>query len=88
MEFNDVVFVYKKYIEPFIALFVLIGLIYSGFMGYENYQAKKNIASECGWSDEDVRCWCEKGYVVAAENRMIDDIGEMGEVIFDVPFGG
>ena len=81
MDFEEVVLIYKKYVEPFIAFFVLLGLIYAGVMLYENYQAKKNIAAECGWVEEDVRCTCERSAVIAAENQMR---GMMPEVPFDV----
>ncbi len=81
MDFRDVVLGYKKYVEPFVAIFVLVGLIYSGFMLYENYYAKKDIAKECGWVDEEVRCRCEKNWVVGIENEMS---GIMPEVILDV----
>ena len=81
MDFKEVVVYYKKYVEPFIAIFVLLGLIYSGFMLYENYHAKKDIAVECGWVDEDVRCTCDKSLVIATENEMR---GIIPEVILDV----
>lgn len=81
MSFDDAARIYKRYVEPFIAIFVLLGLIYACFMLKENYQAKRNIAEECGWNDGDVRCWCEKSQVIAAENRIH---GELGEVIINV----
>lgn len=81
MEFKDFVLGYKKYVEPFLAILVVIGLIYSGTMLYQNYQAKKDIALECGWEDEEARCWCEKRDVIAAE---MFQRGESPEVIFDV----
>jgi len=70
MDFNDGVSSYKRYVEPFLAIFVVIGLIYSGTMLYQNYQAKKDIALECGWVEEDVRCTCERSEVIAWENSM------------------
>lgn len=77
MRYDDIVVIYKRYVEPFIAIFVLIGLLYSCVMLYQNYQAKQDIALECGWTDEDVRCTCERSKVIAAENRMRDEFGEV-----------
>lgn len=81
MDFDDVVLKYKRYVEPFIAIFVLMGLIYAGFMGFENYQAKKVIAKDCGWDDGEVRCLCSKEFVLARDISLVDDFDE---VIFDV----
>ena len=81
MEFKDFVLGYKKYVEPFLAILVVIGLIYSGTMLYQNYQAKKNIALECGWADEEARCTCVKNDVIAAE---MFKRGESPEIILDV----
>lgn len=81
MDFKDVILGYKKYVEPFLAILVVIGLIYSGAMLYQNYQAKKDIALECGWADEEARCWCEKNDVLLYEAF---DRGEIPEVVFDV----
>lgn len=84
MEFIHVVSMYKRYVEPFIAIFVLIGLAYTCFMLYENHQAKKDIARECGWAEDDVRCWCKKSDVIASENLIRGEVGEFGEVLFNV----
>ena len=81
MDFKDVVVGYKRYVEPFIAVFVLIGLVYAGFMAYNSNQINKDIAKECGWVDEEARCTCEKNAVIAAENEMR---GIIPEVILDV----
>lgn len=67
MEFSDIVKNYKKYVEPFIAILILIGIAYSCIMLYQNYQAKQDIAKECGWEEEGVRCWCKKSYVEMME---------------------
>ena len=77
MDIHELVGFYKKYIEPFIAIAVLLGLIYAGIMLNENYQAKKDIAAECGWGDEEVRCVCEKRDVITAEKLRYNEIGDI-----------
>ena len=61
---------YNKYIEPFTAIFIVILLciLISRISAYNNLQ--EEIAQNCGWEEEDTRCYCEKGAVVAWENSV------------------
>lgn len=61
---------YKKYIEPFIAVAVLIMvcILVAKLSAYNNFQ--KEISENCGWGTEDTRCYCEKGDVIAWENNV------------------
>ncbi|MCK4648056.1 hypothetical protein KAT51_00890 [bacterium] len=72
---------YKRYVEPFIAIFILLGLMYACVMGYQNYQAKKDIAKDCGWDDGEVRCLCSKIFVLSKEIALED---HYEEVLFNV----
>jgi len=64
----EVVKFYKKFIEPFTAVAVLIMVIILviQLVNYNNFQ--EEIAQNCGWAEEDTRCYCEKGDVIAWEN--------------------
>ena len=60
MEFVEL---FKKRIEPFIAISVLILLIILAIQLYEDNQLKKEISKECGWVDEEYQCYCEKKFI-------------------------
>ena len=65
---------YFKYIEPFtaVAVLIMVCILVAKIHTYNNLQ--KEIATNCGWDDEDTRCYCEKGAVVAWENSIKDEI--------------
>ena len=68
---------YKKYLEPFTAVVVLIMvcILVARLSAYNHLQ--KEIAENCGWDDEDTRCYCEKGAVILWENSMKDIVGDI-----------
>jgi len=71
MNFKDF---YFKYIEPFtaVAVLIMVCILVARLSSYNNLQ--KEIAENCGWDDEDTRCYCEKGDVVAWDNSVKDEI--------------
>lgn len=78
---------FKKRIEPFIALGVLIVLIVLAIQLYNGLQLREEINQNCGWEDENYRCFCEKSEAMAIKN-IIDNINTIvGEVEY-VPMGG
>ena len=89
LTFDKVVKTYKRYIEPFLAILILLGLIYAGVMMWENRGTQKEIAINCGWVGEDTRCFCQKSDVIAWENKVkgleinISDLGGWDNVSMD-----
>ena len=61
---------YKKWIEPFTAILILIALIFLSTMVYKSFTIQEQIKDNCGWEDEGVRCICERGEVVRMENEL------------------
>ena len=61
---------YKKVLEPFVAVAVLIMVVIlvGKLRTYNNLQ--EEIAVNCGWAEEQARCYCEKSSVIAWENEM------------------
>lgn len=59
---------YKKYILPFIALLILVMLIFCAVLLSNEQELKEKISENCGWEGEDYRCFCEKGDVVRIQN--------------------
>ena len=56
---------FKKRIEPFLALAVLIVLIILAVQLYQGQQLRKEVNQNCGWGDENYRCFCQKSEVEA-----------------------
>ena len=63
---------FKKKIEPFIAVGVLIIVIIICFQLYNGLQLREEINQNCGWEDEDYRCFCEKSDAMAIMNIIED----------------
>ncbi len=76
----DFTIFFKKRIEPFIAIGVLIIVIIICFQLYNGLQLREEINQNCGWEDENYRCFCEKSEAMAIKN-IIDNIDPIvGEV--------
>lgn len=61
--YEAVVHFFKKYVQPFIAIFVLVLLVMAvnGLINYKSLQ--EEIRDNCGWQDEDYKCYCRKSEV-------------------------
>jgi hypothetical protein len=66
-EQEEIINFYKKRIEPFMAIFVLTFLIVGCVLLYQDNQFKKEISKNCGWGEEDYKCYCEKKYISSIE---------------------
>jgi len=74
---------YKKWIEPFtaVAVLILVIILVARLSAYNHLQ--KEIAENCGWADEDTRCYCEKSDVVAWGNSIRDEVGDINFSLTD-----
>ena len=71
---------FKKRIEPFIAIGVLIIVVIICFQLYNGLKLREEINQNCGWEDENYRCFCEKSDAMRIKN-IIDNINPVvGEV--------
>jgi hypothetical protein len=61
---------FRKYIEPYLAVGILIFLIISSSLLVKEYNQRKHIAETCGWADEDTRCFCQRSDVIRMENEL------------------
>lgn len=61
---------FKKRIEPFIALAVLIVLIILAFQLYSGNKLRIEISQNCGWEDENYRCFCKKSDALFIQNTI------------------
>jgi len=75
MKGEEFIAFYKKWIDPFfaVAVLIMVVILVGKIMEYNNLQ--EEIATNCGWEHEDTRCFCEKGAVIAAENEIKNQIG-------------
>ena len=60
---KEVINFYKKRIEPFVAIFILAFMIVGCILLYKDNQLKKDISQNCGWEEEDYKCYCHKQVV-------------------------
>ena len=65
---NEIIKFYKKRIEPFVAIFVLVFLITACFLVWQDNQLKKEIGENCGYENKNYICYCEK--------KVIDEVRE------------
>lgn len=61
---------FRRYIEPFIALGILIILVTLSVQLYNGNELREEISQNCGWGEEDYRCFCEKSEAMEVKNRM------------------
>ena len=54
--------VFKKRIEPLIAIGILICLVILINSIHTDIKLKQEIAENCGWGDEDIYCSCKNGF--------------------------
>lgn len=65
-----VVIFFKKYILPFVAIFILV-LLFMTVRGLRDYKLlQEKINDNCGWGEEDYQCYCEKNDVQAIEELL------------------
>ncbi len=74
MDKDKILIFFKRRIEPFIALGVLILLIILCFQLIEGNKLRTEISQNCGWEDEDYRCFCEKSEAIAIKNLIDNDV--------------
>ena len=60
---KEVINFYKKRIEPFVAIFILAFMIVGCILLYQDNQLKKDISQNCGWENENYKCYCQKQIV-------------------------
>ena len=79
---KEIINFYKKRIEPFVALFVLTFLIMGCFLLWQDNQLKKEISKNCGWEDENYKCYCDKDFIddieLAMDNFGVQDVQVVG----------
>lgn len=73
---------FRRYIEPFIALGVLIILILLSVQLYNGNELRTEISQNCGWGEEDYRCFCEKSEALAIQSKMYN----LGVIDEEVPY--
>lgn len=61
---------FRKKIEPFIALGVLIILVTLSVQLLHGNELRAEISQNCGWEDEDYRCFCEKSEAMKIRNKI------------------
>lgn len=60
MDTDKFILFFRRRIEPFIALGILILLILLCVQLYNGNELRTEISQNCGWGEEEYRCFCEK----------------------------
>lgn len=63
----DGIEIYKKRIEPFIGLGILIMLLFLGILLFQENKLQEKISEDCGWEGEKYKCYCQKDDVTNIE---------------------
>ena len=85
---RQVIKFYKKRIEPFIAIAILCFIVTTLFMLYQEHQLKKEINENCGWTQEDYRCYCDFKKVQEIEAILETDEENFPDLNFTVGDNG
>ncbi len=80
MNYDEFMIFFKRRIEPLIALGVLILLIVLAVQLSNGNELREEISKNCGWGEEDYRCFCEKSEALAIEAKMYNLDSDIGEV--------
>lgn len=87
MEEDKYINFFRKKVEPFIALGILIILIILAYQLYEGNNLRIEISQSCGWEDEDFQCFCEKSEALAIKSKIDNafnfNVGEVENVQVD-----
>lgn len=87
MEKSKFIIFFKRRIEPFIALGVLILLIVLVVQLYKGNELREEISETCGWEGEDYRCFCEKSEAMQIKDYMDNNVELDGDIEY-VQVGG
>ena len=66
---KEIINFYKK-IEPYIAIAILIFLLSTCVLLYQDNILKKEISKNCGWETEKYKCYCEKDFIESMELKI------------------
>jgi hypothetical protein len=66
----DSLIFFKKYIEPFVGIAVVVLLLVLAGLLYQDNQLKKEISQNCGWGGEDYQCYCEHSDINEVYNKL------------------
>ena len=60
---------WKKWGEPITAISILLCLVISSSLLVKDHNLKREISLNCGWGEDDYKCWCKKSESIAMENE-------------------
>lgn len=76
-EFKDSEFLkfWYKYGNHIMAPLILIMLISIWWVYFDSVQVQKEISINCGWGEDDYKCYCEKGKAMEIKNKINNPYG-------------
>lgn len=82
MDYDKFVLFFRKYIEPFAALGVLIILFLLYMQLSTGNELREEISQNCGWGDEEYSCFCEKSKAMEIQRQMYNFDISVEEVLY------
>lgn len=88
MNTDEFTIFFRKRIEPFMVIGVLIILVFIGVQLYNGNNLRTEISQNCGWGEGDFRCFCEKSEAMAIKAKIDNNFSFVDEGVEYVPMGG
>ena len=70
MELKGITTFFRKYVEPFMVIGVVIILLLIWSSVSQGNKLRTEISQNCGWEEEDYRCFCEKSAAIEILNKI------------------
>ena len=71
---NKFLLFFKKKIEPFMVIGVLILLAIIANQLIQGNELRETISENCGWAGEDYACYCEKTQALFIKDKMNNNL--------------
>lgn len=65
---------WHKYGEPITGLSIILFLVFAVVMINGDRKLKEEINENCGWDDEDYKCYCEKSEAMVIKNKIENNV--------------
>ena len=87
MNYDQFIIFFRRRIEPFMVVGVLIVLVLIFVQVYNGNELREEISQNCGWGEEDFRCFCEKSEALEIKNKMYNLENNDGDIEYVQAFG-
>ncbi len=65
---------WHKHNQTITSISIIIFIVFAVFMINGDRALKEEINENCGWGEEDYKCYCEKSEAIAIKNKMESEL--------------